>query len=93
MCRISIQLAYYWIVQAYNDPSKRLELWFRPREISCKPMYGDRLMSSSLLLKVRRRKKRISMEVCDESSKCEQFEYDASILGIIDMRYTFQSKF
>jgi Tau95 Triple barrel domain len=86
-------------VQTYNDTSKRLELWFRPHDVGCKPLYGDRQMCNSLVLKVRRRRKRCkqsdeaAVTSSDESSEVEPYEYDVRILGIADTIYTFQSKF
>lgn len=86
-------------IQTYSDSTKRMELWFRPRVVGCKPLYGDRQACSSLLIKVRRRKKRCEHSnqatavLGNESSESEQFEYDVKVLGIADTIYTFQSKF
>jgi Tau95 Triple barrel domain len=70
-----------------------MELWFRARNIDCKPAYGDRKSCNSLLLKVRRRRKSglADAETSPESSQHE-FEYDVKILGVVDVMYKFQSK-
>ena len=76
-----------------------MELWFRPRDVACKPVYGDRQMCNSLLLRVRRRKKpyisssQNTTALCSEASENKQFEYNVDILGLVEVSYTFQSEF
>ncbi|MEQ2197417.1 hypothetical protein XENOCAPTIV_029122, partial [Xenoophorus captivus] len=41
--------------QTFSDPTKRLELRFRPQDPFCHSVCGNRLPSSNLLLRVRRR--------------------------------------
>lgn len=50
------------------------------------------------MLKVRRRRKRTAssnesdVPTCNQPADTEQFDYDAQILGVIDVMYSFQSK-
>ncbi|XP_066295708.1 general transcription factor 3C polypeptide 5-like [Branchiostoma lanceolatum] len=42
------------VSKAALDSSRRLDLRFRPADPYCRPVYGDRFPTSSLLLRVRR---------------------------------------
>ena len=60
-------------------------------------MCGDRDSATKLLLRVRRRKKKISEDgqrgTSSGDTDEQEYEYDGRILGVIDEAYTFDSEF
>ncbi|XP_015222702.2 general transcription factor 3C polypeptide 5 [Lepisosteus oculatus] len=75
--------------RTYADSSRRLELYFRPRDPYCHPVCGNRFPSTSLLLRVRRRvAKGCGNEASGDSPEQEQMSME--ILGIIGTTYKFQ---
>ncbi|XP_067140904.1 general transcription factor 3C polypeptide 5 [Centruroides vittatus] len=74
------------INQVYSEPSRRLELCYRPRDIHCKCAHGDRFNTTSLLMKVKRvRKKRAQLD-----AEGDDDEFNLEIVGIIDTTYKFR---
>ncbi|XP_071111591.1 general transcription factor 3C polypeptide 5-like [Haliotis cracherodii] len=71
------------VFKAYKDENKRLEMRWRKDDIYCKPMYGDRLNTTNLLLSVKRRRKPSSHE--------GQYEYSVAIKGFIIATYHFNA--
>ncbi|XP_044000130.1 general transcription factor 3C polypeptide 5 [Gambusia affinis] len=69
------------VTKTFSDPNRRLEMRFRPRDPFCHSMCGNRLSSSNLLLRVRRR-------VRKKEPKDAQIQMD--IMGIIGTTYKFQ---
>ncbi|XP_038124176.1 general transcription factor 3C polypeptide 5 isoform X1 [Cyprinodon tularosa] len=69
------------VTKTFSDPSRRLELRFRPQDPFCHAVCGNRLPSSNVLLRVRRR-------VRKKDPKDAQIQMD--ILGIIGTTYKFQ---
>uniref|UniRef100_A0A4W5PPR6 Ral transcription factor IIIC subunit 5 n=1 Tax=Hucho hucho TaxID=62062 RepID=A0A4W5PPR6_9TELE len=71
----------YWGVslQYYADPSRRLELRFRPKDPFCHPVCGNRFPSTNLLLHVKRMLR-----------KGNPKESHINILGVIGTTYKFQ---
>uniref|UniRef100_A0A8C6KU79 Ral transcription factor IIIC subunit 5 n=1 Tax=Nothobranchius furzeri TaxID=105023 RepID=A0A8C6KU79_NOTFU len=67
--------------QTFSDPSRRLELRFRPQDPFCHSVCGNRLPSTNLLLRVRRR-------VRKKDPKDAEIQMD--IVGIIATTYKFQ---
>ena len=67
--------------QIHSECNKRIPLCWRPDDVYCRPVYGDRHKANSLLMKVRRRRKKI------EGAK---YEYKVEILGTIQITYKFQ---
>uniref|UniRef100_A0A8C6NL56 Ral transcription factor IIIC subunit 5 n=1 Tax=Nothobranchius furzeri TaxID=105023 RepID=A0A8C6NL56_NOTFU len=68
-------------VITFSDPSRRLELRFRPQDPFCHSVCGNRLPSTNLLLRVRRR-------VRKKDPKDAEIQMD--IVGIIATTYKFQ---
>ncbi|KAK5607720.1 hypothetical protein CRENBAI_013342, partial [Crenichthys baileyi] len=68
------------VAKTFSDPTKRLELRFRPQDPFCHSVCGNRLPSSNLLLRVRRR-------VRKKDPKDVQMQMD--IVGIIGTTYKF----
>uniref|UniRef100_A0A8C4QG94 General transcription factor IIIC, polypeptide 5 n=1 Tax=Eptatretus burgeri TaxID=7764 RepID=A0A8C4QG94_EPTBU len=73
--------------KVHGDPARRLELSFRPGDPYCHPVYGDRFSSTSLLLRVRRRRKALKQGVEEAAiwGPCK-----SQVLGIITTTYKFQ---
>ncbi|XP_041098714.1 general transcription factor 3C polypeptide 5 isoform X2 [Polyodon spathula] len=77
----------------YADPSKRLELYFRPRDPYCHPVCGNRFPSTSMLLRVRRRvpKPRGQGDAASPAGDAaQQSQIHMQILGVICTTYKFQ---
>ncbi|KAJ6652228.1 hypothetical protein lerEdw1_012952 [Lerista edwardsae] len=75
------------VSRIYADPSRRLELYFRPRDPYCHPLCANRFPTSSMLLKVKKRTRRKRAEAggCEEEVK-----FEVEVLGIVSSVYKFQ---
>ncbi|XP_034048551.1 general transcription factor 3C polypeptide 5 [Thalassophryne amazonica] len=69
------------VSKTYTNPNKRLELRYRPQDPFCHCLFGNRLSSTNLLLRVRRR-------VRKNDPKDAQMHME--ILGVIGTTYKFQ---
>ncbi|XP_055516216.1 general transcription factor 3C polypeptide 5 [Leucoraja erinacea] len=79
------------VSRIYADPSRRLELHFRPKDPYCHPVCGNRFPSTSMLLRVKRKKKKIRAEAPPKEGECEEeIKYEMEILGVIGTTYKFQ---
>ncbi|KAK6315933.1 hypothetical protein J4Q44_G00134570 [Coregonus suidteri] len=67
------------VSKTYADPSRRLELRFRPQDPFCHPVCGNCFPSTNLLLRVKRR-------VRKGNSKEAQINMD--VLGVIGTTYS-----
>ncbi|EPQ17577.1 General transcription factor 3C polypeptide 5 [Myotis brandtii] len=76
------------VSRIYGDPTKRLELYFRPKDPYCHPVCANRFSTSSLLLRVRRKTKR--QEGLPGPEARPQVTFDVDILGIVPTIYRFQ---
>ncbi|KAM7092316.1 general transcription factor 3C polypeptide 5 [Molossus nigricans] len=76
------------VSRIYADPTKRLELYFRPKDPYCHPVCANRFSTSSLLLRVRRKTKR--QEGVPGPEPHPQVTFDVEILGIVPTIYKFQ---
>lgn len=74
--------------QIYADPTKRLELYFRPEDPYCHPVCANRFSTSSLLLRVRRKTRRQKGAPPPDSHP--EVIFDVEILGIVSTIYKFQ---
>lgn len=70
--------------RTFDDPSSRLELYPRPKDIFSHPLMGDRVNTNNLLVKCVREK------VADSSGNVS-YVYKASIVGMITVSYKFKS--
>uniref|UniRef100_H2ZF74 Transcription factor IIIC subunit 5 HTH domain-containing protein n=1 Tax=Ciona savignyi TaxID=51511 RepID=H2ZF74_CIOSA len=69
------------ITQVYMDPSKRLDLRFRPGDPCSKPVCADSVQSTAVLLK--------TLKYRRKGSGKEEFRYRQSLCGIIATTYRF----
>ena len=76
------------LLQIYTDPTKRLELYFRPKDPYCHPVCANRFSTSSLLLRIRKRTRRRRGVLGDEAHP--QVTFNLEIIGIISTIYKFQ---
>lgn len=76
------------VSRIYTDPSKRLELYFRPKDPYCHPVCANRFSTSSMLLRIRKRTRRRRTAPGAETQP--QVTFDLEILGIISTIYKFQ---
>jgi general transcription factor 3C polypeptide 5 (transcription factor C subunit 1) len=70
------------------DPTKRLELYFRPKDPYCHPVCANRFSTSSLLLRIKKRTRRRKGELGAEANP--EVTFDMEILGIVSTIYKFQ---
>ncbi|XP_072908456.1 general transcription factor 3C polypeptide 5 [Hemitrygon akajei] len=78
------------VSRAYADPCRRLELHFRPKDPYCHPVCGNRFPSTSMLLRVKRRRRKITAKETSKEGESEEVKYEMEILGIIGTTYKFQ---
>ncbi|XP_021546901.1 general transcription factor 3C polypeptide 5 isoform X2 [Neomonachus schauinslandi] len=76
------------VSRIYADPTKRLELYFRPKDPYCHPVCANRFSTSSLLLRIRRKTRR-QREVPGPEPH-PKVTFDIEILGTISTIYKFQ---
>uniref|UniRef100_A0A8C4LVH4 General transcription factor 3C polypeptide 5 n=1 Tax=Equus asinus TaxID=9793 RepID=A0A8C4LVH4_EQUAS len=76
------------VSRIYADPTKRLELYFRPEDPYCHPVCANRFSTSSLLLRVRRKTRRQKGAPPPDSHP--EVIFDVEILGIVSTIYKFQ---
>lgn len=69
------------IQQTFANPSRRLELRYRPQDPFCHSLCGNRFSSSNLILRVRRRVRK---------NAPKDVEIHMDILGVIGTTYKFQ---
>lgn len=67
--------------KTYADPSRRLELRFRPQDPFCHPVCGNRYPSTNLLLRMKRRVRK---------GNPKEAQINMDILGVIGTTYKFQ---
>lgn len=67
--------------QTHSDPSRRLELKFRPDDPYCKCVYANRFSASCLLLKVKRNRSK------------DGEPYSVSIEGTVSTVYKFRGEY
>ncbi|XP_039856322.1 general transcription factor 3C polypeptide 5 [Simochromis diagramma] len=68
------------VTKTYSNPSKRLELRYRPQDPFCHSLYGNRIPSGNLLLRVRRRTRK---------NDPKDAEIHMDMLGVIGTTYKF----
>ncbi|PNJ45270.1 GTF3C5 isoform 2 [Pongo abelii] len=76
------------VSRIYADPTKRLELYFRPKDPYCHPVCANRFSTSSLLLRIRKKTRRQKGVLGTEAHS--EVTFDMEILGIISTIYKFQ---
>lgn len=76
--------------QIYADPSKRLELYFRPRDPYCHPACANRFPTSTMLLKVTRRRRLPQAPEAGEAPEPPEATFEMQILGVVTTVYKFQ---
>lgn len=69
--------------QIYADPTKRLELHFRPKDPYCHPVCANRLSATNLLLRVRKRTRR-------RPGVPPEVTLHMEVVGIVPIVYKFQ---
>ncbi|KAK3088746.1 hypothetical protein FSP39_023218 [Pinctada imbricata] len=67
--------------EIYSDETKRLPLQWRPDDIFSKPAYGERNLTTNLLLKVKVRRRKSTKEICQCSTE---------VLGTVGITYKFK---
>ncbi|XP_075026748.1 general transcription factor 3C polypeptide 5 [Calonectris borealis] len=77
------------VSRIYADPAKRLELYFRPKDPYCHPVCANRFLTSTVLLKVKRRTKRKKQLDTEEQIQPE-VQFEMEVLGTVTTVYKFQ---
>ncbi|XP_002738728.1 general transcription factor 3C polypeptide 5-like [Saccoglossus kowalevskii] len=75
------------ISKIHCDPSRRLELRFRPDDPYCHPACGNRYATTSVLLKVTKRTRKPK---AGQTDSAVETQYKSEILGSVDTTYRFQ---
>ncbi|XP_007425265.3 general transcription factor 3C polypeptide 5-like [Python bivittatus] len=75
------------VSRIYADPTKRLELYFRPKDPYCHPVCANRFPTSSMVLKVKKKTRRTQTEA---GGLEEEIDFEVEILGVISTVYKFQ---
>ncbi|XP_042336368.1 general transcription factor 3C polypeptide 5 [Sceloporus undulatus] len=75
------------VSRIYADPSRRLELYFRPKDPYCHPVCANRFPTSSMMFKVKKKTRRRQTGAGDWE---EEIKFDVEILGIVTTVYKFQ---
>lgn len=73
--------------RTYSNPTRRLELSFRPEDPYAHAVCGDRYPTANLLLRVKRRKKKQR----EGTSEPEEVKYEQEILGIVGNTFKYVS--
>ncbi|XP_029059447.1 general transcription factor 3C polypeptide 5 isoform X3 [Monodon monoceros] len=76
------------VSRIYADPTKRLELYFRPKDPYCHPVCANRFSASSLLLRIKRKMRRQRGAPGPEAPP--KVTFDIESLGIVSTVYKFQ---
>ncbi|XP_006894495.1 PREDICTED: general transcription factor 3C polypeptide 5-like [Elephantulus edwardii] len=76
------------VSRIYADPTKRLEMYFRPKDPYCHPVCANRFSTNSLLLRVKKKTRRQAEAPGPEA--CPQVKFEIEILGTISTTYKFQ---
>ncbi|KAJ8300887.1 hypothetical protein KUTeg_022406 [Tegillarca granosa] len=71
------------VAKTYSEVNKRLALNWRPNDIFCKPAFAERCQTTSILLKICRRRRK-----GDDSGTSDQ--YQVEFLGDVEVSYRFQ---
>lgn len=87
-CWLGCLLVFTLPDQIYADPSKRLELYFRPQDPYCHPLCANRFSTTSLLLRVRKKVRR--QRAAPGPGTQPEVAFDMEILGIVSTIYKFQ---
>lgn len=74
--------------QIYADATKRLELYFRPKDPYCHPVCANRFSTNSLLLRIKRKTRRQSGVLGPEARP--RVTYDIESLGVVSTVFKFQ---
>ncbi|XP_029467819.1 general transcription factor 3C polypeptide 5 [Rhinatrema bivittatum] len=81
------------VSRVYTDPSKRLELHFRPKDPYCHPVCANRFHVTAMLLRVKRTIRRWRSEMTGDAVLQEprqEIKDEMEILGVIGTIYKFQ---
>ncbi|XP_019396405.1 PREDICTED: general transcription factor 3C polypeptide 5 [Crocodylus porosus] len=78
------------VSRIYADPSKRLELYFRPQDPYCHPACANRFPTSTMLLKVTRRRRMPRAPEAGEAPPPPEATFEMQILGVVTTVYKFQ---
>lgn len=85
------------ISKVYSETNRRLELRFRPDDVYCKPVCGERTSSTALLVRVRRRVKKAkgagrgSAVPSSTNASGEVVKVESSLLGVVNTSYNFNT--
>ncbi|XP_053552213.1 general transcription factor 3C polypeptide 5 isoform X2 [Bombina bombina] len=76
------------VSRVYADPTKRLELYFRPKDPYCHPLCANRFPTTTMLLRVKKKTRRRRTE--DDSGSAQEGKIEMEIIGVVGTVYKFQ---
>ncbi|KAM4695908.1 general transcription factor 3C polypeptide 5 isoform 3-T3 [Rhinophrynus dorsalis] len=78
------------VSRVYADPSKRLELYFRPKDPCCHPLCANRFPTTTMILRVKKKTRRKKTKDPAAAVPVEEGTIDMEIIGVVGTVYKFQ---
>ncbi|KAG8447581.1 hypothetical protein GDO86_014910 [Hymenochirus boettgeri] len=78
------------VSKTYADPTKRLELYFRPKDPYCHPLCGNRFPTTTMILRVRKEIRGNKAQEPNTPPPAEEGPISMEIIGIVGTVYKFQ---
>uniref|UniRef100_A0A8C5R391 General transcription factor 3C polypeptide 5 n=1 Tax=Leptobrachium leishanense TaxID=445787 RepID=A0A8C5R391_9ANUR len=78
------------VSRVYADPTRRLELYFRPKDPYCHPLCANRFPTTTMILRVRKKVRRKKPDDMETSEPSPEGSIDMDIIGIVGTVYKFQ---
>ncbi|OCT65361.1 general transcription factor 3C polypeptide 5 [Xenopus laevis] len=78
------------VSKTYADPSKRLELYFRPKDPYCHPMCANRFPTTTMILRVKKKVRRKKDHNPGTLEPMEEGKISLEIIGVVGTVYKFQ---
>lgn len=89
-----VQLCVHYFFQAHLD-GRKLEVKFRPDDQFCKPAISKTIRRSSLILKVKRKKRKEAFSALSKSETSDEnvkYDYAVELMGVANKTYQFTGR-
>ncbi|XP_063287390.1 general transcription factor 3C polypeptide 5 [Pelobates fuscus] len=78
------------VSRIYADPTRRLELYFRPNDPYCHPLCANRFPTTTMILRVKKRVRRKKANEMQISEPNQEGSISMEIIGVVGTVYKFQ---
>ncbi|XP_063792816.1 general transcription factor 3C polypeptide 5 [Pseudophryne corroboree] len=78
------------VSRVYADPSKRLELYFRPKDPYCHPLCANRFPTTTMILRVKKKTRKKSPIEAEMGNQDPEGTVSMEIIGVVGTVYKFQ---